>query len=260
MRSAIDIVRGAVTGTGPHPHVLFIVPHPDDETIGAGVTISRLSRVTVVHVTDGSPRDSRFIAPAFTGSAAEYAAARAREVYAALSLAGVEDPCIHSLGYRDQEVSYEMESVAEQVGIVIDEVRPDVVVTVPYEGGHPDHDACAFAIHAAAPMRGVPIAEMALYHAQEGRLVAGRFLSDDDELVIELGSYERALKTKMYDCFATQRDLLSRFPIGRERFRDAPEYDFSQPPHSGSLYYETLGWPMSGDAWRRLARQASGLS
>jgi LmbE family N-acetylglucosaminyl deacetylase len=259
MRSAIDIVRGAVTGAGPHPHVLFIAAHPEDETIGAGITISRLSRVTVVHVTDGSPRDSRFIAMKFTGTATEYAAVRAREVNAALTLAGVAEPSIHCLGYRDQEASHEMSSVAEQVGIVLDDLRPDVVVTVPYEGGHPDHDACAFAVHAAAAMRSVPIAEMALYHSHDGQMVAGRFLSDLDELIVDLGSYERALKTKMYDCFATQRDVLSQFPIGRERFRDAPAYDFSEPPHAGQLHYETLGWPMSGEVWRRLARQARSL-
>lgn len=260
MRTAIDILREAVTEFDRQPHVLFIVPHPDDETIGAGITISRLSRVTVIHVTDGSPRDARFVSPHFNGTAAEYAEARANEGRAALTLAGLDESAIHCLGYRDQEASYEMASVAEQIGIVLDDLRPDVVITVPYEGGHPDHDACAFAVSAAAAPRRIPVAEMALYHSDQGQLVSGRFLSEEDELIVNIGPYERSLKQKMFDCFRTQRDLMSQFPITRERFRNAPAYDFSQPPHHGPLYYEILGWPMSGEIWRHLATQARSAS
>jgi hypothetical protein len=41
-----------------------------------------------------------------------------------------------------------------------------------------------------------------------------------------------------------------------ERFRPLVRYDFSRPPHRGSLYYEQLGWRMTGERWRELARAA----
>jgi hypothetical protein len=39
-------------------------------------------------------------------------------------------------------------------------------------------------------------------------------------------------------------------------FRPAPDYDFSQPPHSGKLYYEHFDWGMSGERWRLFAAGA----
>lgn len=46
------------------------------------------------------------------------------------------------------------------------------------------------------------------------------------------------------------------FPIDVERFREAPEYDFTQPPHEGRLHYEYFDWGMTGDRWRSLASEA----
>jgi hypothetical protein len=37
--------------------------------------------------------------------------------------------------------------------------------------------------------------------------------------------------------------------------RAAPSYDFSQPPHAGQLWYECLGWRMTGTKWRELAAE-----
>ena len=58
----------------------------------------------------------------------------------------------------------------------------------------------------------------------------------------------------MVDFFTSQRDLLAGFTIEVERFREAPQYDFARPPHPGELYYETLGWRITGDVWRRHAQ------
>ena len=38
-------------------HVVIVVAHPDDEVIGAGALLGHLRGVTILHVTDGSPRD-----------------------------------------------------------------------------------------------------------------------------------------------------------------------------------------------------------
>jgi hypothetical protein len=66
----------------------------------------------------------------------------------------------------------------------------------------------------------------------------------------------RRRKQRMIDCFATQRWLLEQFDLSVERFRIAPAYDFREPPHSGALHYETLGWGIAGQAWRRAASEA----
>lgn len=94
---------------------------------------------------------------------------------------------------------------------------------------------------------------MPLFHARNGAFVPSEFADDRDEDVLDLDDAQRALKRRMFDCFATQRDVLAQFPIARERFRAAPRYDFSRPPHEGTLWYEIQGWPMSGAEWRRFA-------
>jgi hypothetical protein len=78
----------------------------------------------------------------------------------------------------------------------------------------------------------------------------------DEVTTLVLGEAERALKRRLIDCFATQKLVLADFPIELERFRPAPAYDFTRPPHEGRLHYEAYDWGMDGVRWRILAREA----
>ena len=71
-----------------------------------------------------------------------------------------------------------------------------------------------------------------------------------------LSAEERIFKRRVLDSFRTQRETLRWFPIEVERFRLAPDYDFTRPPHSGRLFYEQFDWGMSGEPWRALVREA----
>ncbi len=64
---------------------------------------------------------------------------------------------------------------------------------------------------------------------------------------------ERDRKARMLSCYATQQAVLREFPLEPERLRPAPSHDFSRPPHDGLLWYERLGWPISGQQWREQA-------
>jgi hypothetical protein len=63
------------------------------------------------------------------------------------------------------------------------------------------------------------------------------------------------MKRSMLDCYRTQQDTLAAFGVERERFRRAPQYDFTQPPHAGALYYEQFPWGMTGERFRELTRE-----
>ena len=130
--------------------------------------------------------------------------------------------------------------------------------------GHPDIDACAFAVHAACALllrHGSPapaIVEMTSYHAgPDGRMTA-TFLEWPGLEVVTLRpeAAERALKQSMIACFTTQQQVLAAFPVELERFRPAPAYDFTRPPHEGRLFYENFDWGVDGERWRALAREA----
>jgi hypothetical protein len=60
----------------------------------------------------------------------------------------------------------------------------------------------------------------------------------------------------MMEAYSSQRLVLENFPIEQERLRLASNYDFSQPPHEGRLWYECMGWAMTGERWRKLVMAA----
>jgi LmbE family N-acetylglucosaminyl deacetylase len=254
-------------GAGEWTEVLrtmVVAAHPDDETIGAGARIARLgSACTVVHVTDGAPSDRRFFAKTVsTLSRAAYARVRREEALHALGTGGLEASRVVSLGLRDQESSFDMASVAERLSSLMSELRPEVVVTHAYEGGHPDHDTTALAVHAAAALIPAPLAppliEMTSYHDQGGATVRGEFLPTPGlrEMATALNDEDRRRKRAMLAAYTTQREILGPFRTETERFRLAPRYVFGKAPHEGRLHYERFAFNVSGPMWRALARTA----
>jgi len=250
------------------PRTLVVAAHSDDETIGAGILLSRLPDARVLHLTNSTPRDERFIRDRFAGTREEYERTRREEVAAAMALAGLGPERLLRLeGVVDQEAVQSLPRIARELAVLFRQLRPEVVVTHACEGGHPDHDAAAVGVRAAAELirrgRGEPpaIVEMPLYHARpEGdEIVVQEFLPPNDQAVtLELSPEERDLKERMMDCFASQRDLLTMFrPPEREVFRPAPRGDLvGRPPHEGRLQYEIWGFPIDGARWRDLARDA----
>src|SRR2546423_10790597 len=73
----------------PSMRCSVIVAHPADEVVGAGCLISKLSDVTILHVTDGAPCDMRDAKAAGFKKRSEYAQARKQECLSALALANV---------------------------------------------------------------------------------------------------------------------------------------------------------------------------
>ncbi len=256
------VLHGLASRQSIGRRVALVVAHPDDETIATGGSLHLLPELLLVHVTDGAPHRLADAATAGFDTQAAYATARRGELMAALQVAGVS-PTTVELGVADQDASLNMPGIAGSLARLFDAHGTETVITHAYEGGHPDHDATAFAVHAAAGHR--PVLEFAGYYANAaGTLVTGRFLPGPakrgrlcgDPLVVMLTKSEQAQKRAMFDCFRTQAAILGAFGTHEERFRRAPAYDFTAPPSPGRLNYEHWGWSMTGVRWRELARAA----
>ncbi len=224
--------------------LLVIVAHPDDDVIGAGALLARVPRARVAYVTDGAPRDGRDArAHGFAGVAA-YAAARRREAESALALASIAPDRMIWLGVPDQQATFALDHLVAVLGLMVREFRPRAVLTHAYEGGHPDHDATAFAVHAALAPRPGERARLALlefpgYHATPDGGRSTDFLPDAARtpVTFELDAPARRLKAAMFACHVSQAAVLGAFSCAREQLRCAPAYDFSRPPHAGTLLY-----------------------
>ena len=237
---------------------LIVAPHPDDEVLGAAIWMHRHPReqVHVVHLTDGSPRDLKDAKRLGFSTRQAYAAARRRELFEALKPVGISPSHCAECGVVDQEAFLNLPAIIHRLETLLGELRPRRILAPAYEGGHPDHDAAAFAVAVLRSRHPVfDHLEFPLYHSDDnGQMITGQFLGGAHSVrqqVLVLTPRERDLKAAMLACFRTQREILSRFALKFERFRTAPSYDFTLPPHPGPLLYERWGWSIEGEAWRR---------
>jgi LmbE family N-acetylglucosaminyl deacetylase len=240
---------------------MVVCAHPDDETVGAATLLRRLAHACFVYVTDGVPRDGRDAAR-HGWSTAQYREVRRRERAEVFARCAIPASRIVDLDCPDQQAALRLAPLARALAALFDEHRCDTVLTHACEGGHPDHDATAFVVHAARRLaeRTPAIVEMTSYHNGSRGLVTGEFLPDaavDAQAVTTLLSPEqRAFKQSLIDSYASQAETLRAFALEAERFRPAPRYDFRRAPHEGLLWYETRDWGMTGARFRELAAAA----
>jgi LmbE family N-acetylglucosaminyl deacetylase len=239
---------------------LVLVAHPDDEAVGCGALLQRMADPLVVFATDGAPR-SEFFWENY-GSREDYALTRFVEADTALKTVGVRRFrfLLENDAVVDQELFLNLEGAYEALRQVIEVERPSAILSMAYEGGHPDHDSCCFLASVAAEQINLPLWEMPLYHRRDGQVERQKFLNDIGGIEIDFTREELVAKMNMFAAYDSQAEVLREFLPYMERFRPMKAYDFSQAPHAGVLNYEAWQWPMKGkDLCQAFARFAQSL-
>jgi N-acetylglucosamine malate deacetylase 2 len=236
--------------------IALVAAHPNDEILGLGGCLAQIPTPIIIHVTDGTPRELAGPGSGGFTSREEYACARRLELDRALAAASVSHERRLALCEADQEAVFHLADLTRELIPVLASV--EWVITHPYEGGHPDHDAAAFIVQAAcarlrraigrAPQR----LEFASYHARDGQIVRGQFWPDPacPESAFTLDASQKARKRAALSKFVTQRSFIAAFPTEVERLRPAPRYDFSAPPPPGVALYDRFGWSVHSALWR----------
>ena len=234
---------------------LVVAAHPDDEVIGLGYCLFSLRPVKIIHLTDGAPYDMRDALSWGFSTREEYARARHAELEQVCSLLRLAPDTLSGMWFPDQTLSWHLKDAAELLVNCFRKINPAVVITHPYEGGHPDHDAAAFAVRAA--LRLMNPAPVHLEFASYNRIGWLTYLPQpaSECCTISVPEEGKTRKQMLLNCFQTQQRTLLGIPLDREYLRVAPAYRFTEPPHPGKLHYEHYPWGMTGEQFRKLAAE-----
>lgn len=237
--------------------VAIVAAHPDDEMLGLGSRIGRFARLTLIHVTDGSPHDRGDAQRAGLDTREAYVALRRRELGAALDAAGAAPERVLVYDIADQDAVRRLPELIDR--LTADLAGMAAVATHPYEGGHPDHDAAALSVQAACARLGdaAPVRlEFAGYHQTSAGPRTGVFWGDEG-LVCAADEGDRARRAAALAAYASQASVLSNFDVAApERLRLAPIYDFRAAPPPDRVMYDRYGWAMTSALWRETAAKA----
>jgi LmbE family N-acetylglucosaminyl deacetylase len=218
--------------------VLVVFPHPDDEVFFCA-SLRQFIRgggsVRLVYLTTG-----RLAPPG----------RRLRWLSRSLVAADLASIPVEILGFEDGACMSRMTEVRDELRRCMSRLDPRAVFTVAYEGGHPDHDACHWAVVKAAdssPGR-PPVYEFPTYH-RGGRLFRAGVLLPEAGLVKRTPVREADLRRKaaVLRCHGLHgialRYFLQLFLDRREFSRGEPyrrvaRRSYLDPPHRGRLGYE----------------------
>ena len=234
----------------------LVFAHPDDETAAAGGIMDRFEALRLIVVTDGAPHDMGDALREGFATREAYAEARAEELDAALAALGVQ-PERRSLELVDQTAVEHLAALTRTFSEALEGCA--AVITHPYEGGHPDHDACAFAVQGACRLMASPPVrlEAPFYRGEGSARVVGDFQADPrcPETTFTLSPERLAAKRAALAAHRSQAAVLGWFDPAVERLRPAPDYDFTQPAGETALY-DSWGWTLTSAVWREHARAA----
>ena len=140
VKSAV-VARGRdVTAASAGRSCLVVAPHPDDETLGCGVTIMRKldagTPVKVAIATDGRrSSDSKVM------SAEELVRVRRQEALEATGRLGLGPDDVVFLDFEDQGLADNLAELTERLAALVEGFRPEELLVASVLDHHPDHHA-----------------------------------------------------------------------------------------------------------------------
>ncbi len=222
--------------------ILLLAPHPDDELAGCCAAIGRAraqgSSVSIAFLTTGIPARERLWRwdRASHPARVERRREEARRVCAEL---GAE--IVHFSESSARQLKSELIAARELVVRLCAAGQADRLWVPAYEGGHPDHDVANFI--GSTLRRELPVWEFSEYNFCDGRVRSNEFpVATGDEIEVKLTDAERRRKQGLLEMYASERSNLNYLQTEREVFRPLAEYDYSRPPHAGTLFYRRFAW------------------
>ena len=242
--------------------VALVVAHQDDEVIGLGGHLAMLQRgIQVVHLNSGSVDNDVWPRKCGFADRYHYRAKRAAELAEVLRLSGIarEQWCCFDI--PDLEAPFHLVASIERLARIFAQHDTRLVFTHAYEGGNPDHDACAFIVWAAVSLLkcDIPILEMPYYRQWDyawlkSWLVRQSFIPNGESAYGRLLTPEqREQKRRLLAVYQSQAEALRNFSVEREYFRRARPVHGLPNKRRLALYKEA---GLSAEQWLDLMNTA----
>src|SRR6185312_635071 len=198
------------------PRILLLIPHPDDEVVGAAASIVR----------------RRAAGDIFLG------------LYLTDGIAAPEQLWRRDRPGRATRVERRRREAREAVGRIAQILADHAIEalwTPAWEGGHQDHDVANFLASRAAGGR--QVTEFAEYNRGGGAARWNRFaIPNGTETELRLTPDEIAAKRRLVAIYGSESANLAGAQFEVESHRPLPEYDYGKPPHDGMLLRERFHW------------------
>lgn len=222
--------------------ILLLIPHPDDEVVGAAATITRCrgagDRFFGVYLTDGIPAREHLWSWDRPRRAA-WARRRGGEAQTAARMLGIKP--VAFCDWPSRTLKTHLNEATTRVAAVLVEHAIDAIWVSAWEGGHQDHDVANFL--AARVCGGRPVIEFAEYNRGGGALRWNRFaVPNGSESELRLTAQETKAKRRLLALYRSERANLALARVGVESWRPLPVYDYGRAPHAGTLLRERFQW------------------
>lgn len=222
--------------------ILILIPHPDDEVVGACAAIGRAqdlgAEVFGLYLTTGVPA-LEVLWPWQRRGHAAWVARRRDEARRVARLLGIEP-----LAFLDSPTRRLKDHLAAARDVVRGAIAGHGIDTVwvpAYEGGHQDHDSASALASTVSDL--AEVWEFAEYNFSEKYVTAQNFpVATGREDVLGLTPAEVARKRQALGCYPSEKGNLTYVGTARECFRPQVAYDYSRPPHAGPCFYQRFQW------------------
>lgn len=223
-------------------HILLLVPHPDDEIVACFAVLRRAqaegAKIHALYLTHGCiSQETRW---PWDRKKHDWHVAR-RRVEAEQAARQLELIPVGWSHRPARSLWQHMISVKDEIVSAIDKHAIDQIWVSAYEGGNPDHDAVN-AITSTLTSK-VSVLEFAEYNFASGRARSQEFPAlNGTEKTITLDKTEQEQKKQALKLYVSEQCNLGYVKTERECFRPLANYDYRQPPHTGTLWYARFRW------------------
>lgn len=242
--------------------ILIAIPHPDDEVVACAAAIGRAKRdgaeIFALYLTHGCIA-RKTLWPWQRGRYDKFVARRRAEAEQAAKFLGIT-PAGNWPTRPARHLWRELPQAQAELAAAIAAHNIDQLWVPAYEGGNADHDGLNALASLFIKILGrsgtnramaneigwggiPPVLEFAEYNFFEGRARRQEFpLPNGSEQLITLSPAEKVKKRGALAIYKSEKKNLGYVGVGYESFRALASYDYSRPPHEGTLWYARFQW------------------